>query len=144
CTGGNCQRRVDYLQAAMHLLLDDLQEMVGNWQADGAARRQLLGAGASNALSTMLTGIGSLSYGELAGERMKLGLILHDPEEEHDCFSDNTHQSHYYDQVGMQNAYLGRYARTDGSVLQGPSLSDVVKARDAALDTEMRARMDAS
>ena len=45
----------------------------------------------------MLTGLGSLSYGELAGERIKLGLMLHDPEEEHDCFSDNTHNSHYYD-----------------------------------------------
>src|SRR5690606_6997558 len=143
CTGGNCQRRVDYLKAAMSLLLDDLQEMVGNWQQDGAARRELLGAGANGALSNMLTGIGSLSYGELAGERMKLGLILHDPEEEHDCFSDNTHQSHYYDQVGMQNVYLGRYVRADGSVLQGPSLSDLVKARDAALDAEMRARLDA-
>jgi uncharacterized iron-regulated protein len=38
--------------------------------------------------------MGSLSYGELAGERMKLGLLLHDPEEEHDCFSDNTYNSH--------------------------------------------------
>src|SRR5690606_40219415 len=98
----------------------------------------------NGALAAMLTGIGSLSYGELAGERMKLGLILHDPEEEHDCFSDNTHQAHYYDQVGMRNVYLGRYQRTDGSVLQGPSLSDLVKARDAALDTEMRGRLDAT
>jgi putative iron-regulated protein len=144
CTGGNCQRRVDYLRVATGLLVDDLQEMVGNWQPEGAARRQLLGAGASGALSAMLIGIGSLSYGELAGERMKLGLILHDPEEEHDCFSDNTHQSHYYDQVGMRNVYLGRYARPDGSVLQGPSLSDLMRARDPALDAEMRARLDAS
>ena len=28
---------------------------------------------------------------------MKLGLLLHDPEEEHDCFSDNTHNAHFYD-----------------------------------------------
>ena len=27
---------------------------------------------------------------------MKLGLMLHDPEEEHDCFSDNTHNSHFF------------------------------------------------
>src|SRR5690606_15478456 len=89
CTGGNCQRRIDYLQAAMTLLVQDLEEMIGHWQAGGDARRQLLAGGANGALSAMLTGIGSLSYGELAGERMKLGLILHDPEEEHDCFSDN-------------------------------------------------------
>jgi putative iron-regulated protein len=92
----------------------------------------------------MLTGIGSLSYGELAGERMKLGLILHDPEEEHDCFSDNTHQSHYYDQIGMRNVYLGHYRRTDGTELTGPSLSDLVKRINPALDEEMRTRLDAS
>ena len=35
------------------------------------------------------------------GRADKLGLLLHDPEEEHDCFSDNTHNSHYYDEIGM-------------------------------------------
>jgi putative iron-regulated protein len=144
CTGGNCQRRIDYLKAATALLVSDLEEMVANWREDGAARRALLADGPEAALAAMLTGMGSLSYGELAGERMKLGLILHDPEEEQDCFSDNTHQSHYYDQVGIRNVYLGRYQRSDGSVLEGPSLSDLVKARDAALDAEMRARLDAS
>ena len=53
--------------------------------------------------------MGSLSYGELAGQRMKLGLMLNDPEEEHDCFSDNTHQSHYYDVLGIRNVYTGSY-----------------------------------
>ena len=75
--------------------------MVADWKAGGAARRSLQAKGADGGLSTILTGLGSLSYGELAGERIKLGLILHDPEEEHDCFSDNTHNSHYYDEVGM-------------------------------------------
>ena len=58
-------------------------------------------------LTAILTGMGSLSYGELAGERMKLGLLLHDPEEEHDCFSDNTFNSHYYDMVGIMTGYTG-------------------------------------
>ncbi len=144
CTGGNCQRRIDFLKAASMLLLDDLREMVGNWQPDGTARAALTAEGASSGLSAMLTGLGSLSYGELAGERMKLGLMLHDPEEEHDCFADNTHNSHYYDQVGMRNVYLGSYARVDGKVVQGPSLSDLVRAKNPALDTEMRARLDAT
>ncbi len=144
CTGGNCQRRVDYLKAATSLLVSDLEEMTANWREDGAARREVFANGATGALSVMLTGMGSLSYGELAGERMKLGLILHDPEEEHDCFSDNTHESHYYDQVGIRNVYLGRYQRPDGRVLEGPSLSDLVKARDAALDAEVRARLEES
>ena len=89
--------------------------MVANWKDGGAARKELAGKGPDGALSTILTGLGSLSYGELAGERMKLGLMLHDPEEEHDCFSDNTHNSHYYDEVGMAAIWNGNYTRTDGS-----------------------------
>ena len=42
----------------------------------------------------ILTGMGSLSYGEQAGERMRLGHMLNDPEEEQDCFSDHTHVDH--------------------------------------------------
>lgn len=75
---------------------------------------------------------------------MKLGLILHDPEEEHDCFSDNTHNSHYYDALGIQNVYHGTYKRVDGSVVKGASLSDLVKARDAKADTELTAKLAAT
>jgi len=131
CTNGNCDRRAAYLKVATDLLIADLEEMVGNWQADGSARKQLADKGDEGGLATILTGIGSLSYGELAGERMKLGLILHDPEEEHDCFSDNTADSHYYDQAGMVAAWQGKYTRTDGSVVEGPSIRDIAAAKNA-------------
>ena len=134
-TEANAARRAQYLDAATDLLVADLEEMVGNWQPGGAARAAL----AETGLATILTGMGSLSYGELAGERMKLGLLLHDPEEEHDCFSDNTYNSHLFDAIGVQNVYLGRYTRVDGSVVEGPSLSDLIAARDAGLDAEIRA-----
>src|SRR3546814_9527831 len=77
--------------------------MVGNGRADGQARLAVQEDPKAD-LAAMLTGLGSLSYGELAGERIKLGLMLHDPEEEHDCFSDNTHNSHFYNQVGMMRS----------------------------------------
>jgi putative iron-regulated protein len=80
CTGGNCDRRIQYLNAASDLLVADLEEMVGNWKADGAARKALVDGDPKAGLTAILTGLGSLSYGELAGERMKLGLLLHDPE----------------------------------------------------------------
>jgi putative iron-regulated protein len=75
---------------------------------------------------------------------MKLGLMLHDPEEEHDCFSDNTHNSHYYNVVGMRAVYLGRYEGVDGKVTEGRSLSDLVRAADPAVDEAMRADLDRS
>ena len=142
CTGGNCDRRGAYLAAATDLLVSDLRDMVTNWQPDGPARAALTAEGDQKGLAMMLTGFGSLSYGELAGERIKLGLMLHDPEEEHDCFSDNTHNSHYYDVVGMSAVYLGRYAASDGKISEGPSLSDLVRAADPAVDDEMRAALD--
>jgi len=131
CTNGNCDRRAAFLKAATDLLVADLEEMAANWKADGEARKQLATKGDEGGLATILTGIGSLSYGELAGERMKLGLILHDPEEEHDCFSDNTANSHYYDQAGMVAAWQGKYTRTDGSVVEGPSIRELAAAKNA-------------
>ncbi|MFK8251597.1 imelysin family protein [Ancylobacter terrae] len=129
CTGGNCERRAAYLKAATDLLVSDLQEMATAWGAKGKARKALLAKKDNAGLGVILTGLGSLSYGELAGERTKLGLILHDPEEEHDCFSDNTHNSHYYDEAGMTAIYYGKYTRVDGSVVEGPSVAALASAK---------------
>lgn len=144
CTNGNCERRAAYLKVAADLLVADLEEMVANWADDGAARAQVMEAGDKGGLAMILTGMGSLSYGELAGERMKLGLLLHDPEEEHDCFSDNTHWSHYYDALGVKNVYQGRYVRIDGTVVEGPSVSDLVAATDADLDKSLSDALDST
>ncbi len=155
CTNGNCDRRGAYLKVAADLLVADLEEMVANWAEGGAARAAVMDPGGKAGLSMILTGMGSLSYGELAGERMKLGLLLNDPEEEHDCFADNTHWSHYYDALGVQNVYTGRYVRIDGTVVEGPSVSDLVAAADTGLDkaltsaladtmTKMTAMVDAA
>ncbi|AMY03344.1 imelysin family protein [Mesorhizobium ciceri] len=144
CTGGNCDRRAEYLKSASDLLVSDIQEMVGNWKEDGAARKALVDGEPNTAISTIFTGMGSLSYGELAGERMKLGLLLHDPEEEHDCFSDNTYNSHLYDAIGIRAAYHASYTRLDGTVVSGPSVADMVKAADPAIDKELSDKLDVS
>ncbi|MFN0218514.1 MAG: imelysin family protein [Hyphomicrobium sp.] len=132
CTGDHCDRRRAYLKAASQLLIDDLTDMTKNWAPGGAARKALTKQKDNAQLAAILTGLGSLSYGELAGERMKLGVLLHDPEEEHDCFSDNTHNSHYHDQVGMMNIWNGRY---EGSkAISGASIAALARAKspDAA------------
>ena len=144
CSWGNCDRRSAYLKAVTDLLLEDLAWMTAQWAPGGDAREGLVGGEAKKGLAAMFTGMGSLSYGELAGERMKLGLLLHDPEEEHDCFSDNTHYSHYYDALGVRNVYLGEYRRIDGSAVTGPNLSDLVTAASADIDADLRARLDAT
>ena len=142
CTGGNCARRAAYLMTVTELLIDDLKDMVAAWAPGGTARKALAAKGPKGGLANIVIGMGSLSYGELAGERMKLGLMLHDPEEEHDCFSDNTHYSHYYDAMGIRNVYLGEYRRVDGRIVKGPSLSNLVAEYNAEADARLRALLD--
>ncbi|WP_353861559.1 imelysin family protein [Azospirillum formosense] len=144
CTNGHCDRRAQFLTVATQMLVEDLEEMAKAWGAKGKARASIAKAKESEGVARILTGLGSLSYGELAGERMKLGLMLHDPEEEHDCFSDNTHNSHYYDQVGMVNVYNGRYTRVDGKVVTGPSLSQYVAATAPEADAKVKEAMTAT
>ncbi|MFV0296045.1 MAG: imelysin family protein [Hyphomicrobiaceae bacterium] len=138
CSHGNCERRATYLKVATNLLVKDLAWIVAQWQPDGAASRHIQSLPPAEAVVAIFSGLASLSYGELAGERTKLALLLHDPEEEHDCFSDNTHNSHYYDALGIENVYLGRLKRADGTILQGPSVSDLVRARAKATDDDVR------
>ena len=144
CSWGNCDRRAAYLMAAADLIVDDLEWMVAQWAPGGKAREGLVKGDPDKGLVAIVTGMGSLSYGELAGERMKLGLLLHDPEEEHDCFSDNTHASHYYDALGIRNIYLGVYKRIDGSTVKGPGLTALVAAAAPAVDKDLRGQLNAT
>ncbi|WP_339846329.1 imelysin family protein [uncultured Halopseudomonas sp.] len=144
CTNGNCDRRGEYLNAVTDLLVNDLEWMVAQWAPDesGNHRQDLLALQPQEVFQKMLFGMGSLSLGELAGERMKVALEANSYEDEHDCFSDNTHNSHFYNAKGVQNVYLGTYSTTDGKTVSGPSLSDLMKERNQALDQELRADLD--
>lgn len=145
CTGGHCTRRGQYLKAAVDLLVSDLDWMRQQWaEGQDNYRNSLLMEPAEQGLRKMLYGMGSLSLGELAGERIKVALEANSTEDEHDCFSDNTHYSHYYDAKGIQNVYLGQYRRVDGSLVSGASLSDLVAAQNASLDLQVRQRFDAT
>lgn len=140
-TGGHNERRRTYLKAATDLLVSDLDEMVEQWKdgVEGNYRSELVADSAENGLRKMLFGMGSLSLGELAGERMKVALEANSTEDEHDCFSDNTHNSHFYNGKGIRNVYLGEYKKVDGTTLTGPSLSELVAKADAQADATLKA-----
>jgi putative iron-regulated protein len=144
CTHDNCARRAAYLKAASDLLVTDLAEMTADWHTGGKARAELLAKGNDGALAEILTGLGSLTFGEMAGERMKLGLMLHDPEEQQDCFSNNTHNSHYYDEIGIGDVWRGRYVRLDGSAVEGASLRDYALAVDPVAARRLDGEIDAA
>jgi putative iron-regulated protein len=74
-----------------------------------------------------------LSGFETGGERLQAALDSGDQEDEHSCFSDNTHRDMIQDIQGVANVYNGTY----GSV-SGVSIQDVV----AELDSELAERLN--
>ncbi|WP_156684013.1 imelysin family protein [Vibrio sp. UCD-FRSSP16_30] len=146
CTNGHCDRRGEYLQATADLLVSDLEWMEKQWSADvkDNYRQTLLAEPSDNGLRRMLFGMGSLSLGELAGERMKVALEAGSTEDEHDCFSDNTHNSHFYNELGIYNVYTGTYTRTDGSKVTGPSIAHLVAQKDEQSAKQIQQQFDAT
>ena len=130
----NADRRRQYLNVVTELLVDDLGTLVKAW-APGAKNnyRAKFEKGGNESLRKMFVAMGSLSRGELAGERLEVALASQDQEDEHSCFSDNTHRDAVTNAKGIENTWLGRYVRADGSTVQGPALRDLVAAKDAAL-----------
>jgi putative iron-regulated protein len=139
-TAMNQERRGQYLALAAELLVQDLTAVRDAWapgQSNYAASFQA--EAPAEAVRRMLQGMGSLSGAELAGERMTTALDNRDQEDEHSCFSDNTHRDLYLNALAVENVYLGRFGTMDG-----PGLDDLVAARDAALDTRMKAELTAA
>jgi len=145
-TGGNNERRRTYLREVTKLLVHDLIWMSEQWQANvkDNYRAKLESESVEDGLRKIFFGMGSLSLGELAGERMKVALEAHSTEDEHDCFSDNTHNSHFYNGLGIRNVYLGEYKTVDGRTISGVSLSSLVGKVDADTDKALKEALDAS
>lgn len=130
----NADRRRQYLKVITDLLVDDLNGLVKEWTPGRKFNyRAQFEKGGLESLRMMFVGLGSLSRGELAGERMEVALNSQDQEDEHSCFSDNTHRDVVNNALGIENVWLGRYKRADGSSVQGPSMKDLVAAKEAAL-----------
>lgn len=129
----NADRRRQYLLAVSELLVDDLRQLVKAWAPGAANYRARFETEGLEAVRKIVVGIGSLSRGELAGERLEVAMNTQDQEDEHSCFSDNTHRDVVLNAIGIENVWLGRYARRDGSVLQGASLQGLVAAANPAI-----------
>ncbi|WP_157595829.1 imelysin family protein [Plesiocystis pacifica] len=136
-TAMNQDRRAAYLQAAVTLLIEDLEGLETAWA--GSYRDSFVGEAPEEIVRRILLGMGSLSGAELAGERMEVALETQEQEDEHSCFSDNTHRDVVTNALGIQNVYLGRYGALDGQ-----SVYDLVAARDADLADRLRDEIAAS
>jgi putative iron-regulated protein len=154
CTSGEqgaqdvtCERRGQFLMAATDLLIDDLQNVVNAWTPNIGFHyiEYTKAENAEKSLASMLESMGRLSFGELAGERMSIAVRTDSQEDEHSCFSDNTHRDIWLNAKGIQNHFLGSYTKANGETLEGASIHDllVVKGHHE-LANELRAAFEAT
>lgn len=146
CTSGpdaapseHCQRRRRLLQAMTEHLYTQLGDMALNWAGNSPASYGLhiVSGDVDEGLRRMLYSLIRLAGDEMAGERMQVALLTHAPEEEQDCFSDDSHQSAYHNAVGIQNIYFGRFQKAgyrEGEAYAAPlSLAALARQVDAPL-----------
>ncbi len=136
-------RRGQYLKAASTLLLSDLESVAAQWRESKEPnyRTAFVTGDVYTGLKRMFTGIAALSEVEMAGERMNVPLLSSDQEEEQSCFSDATADELRANAAGIEQVYFAKYQRPDGSTVSGPSLADLVKAKDARAADEIQARI---
>ncbi|MET0155116.1 MAG: imelysin family protein [Rickettsiales bacterium] len=131
-TAQNARRR-DYVKIAAELLVDDLGSLTDAWEPKkGDYAKEFLAQDPKKSLGDMLTGVATLSGFELASERIATALDSGDQEDEHSCFSDNTHNDFIANVKGISNVYFGRYKEEKGA-----SLHALLKETDEKLATHI-------
>ena len=133
----NADRRLAYLQAASQKVVNDLEVIASAWQKEikgnaglyqAALKGQLTGENASkninsnDALKQIIAGMGVFVKSELANERIAVAVLTPSEEDEHSCFSDNTHRDIATNYIGFKNILTATY---DGKKF-GKSLLDSV------------------
>ena len=133
-TSQNSDRRGMYLATTSDLLLIHLQGLVDAWAPgqSGNYRAKFMAMDADDSLNNIITGIGELSRGELAGERMTVAYEERSQEDEHSCFSDNTVADIIGNARGIKMVYTGDYG-----VVAGPGVMDLVAAVNNDLATSL-------
>ena len=139
----NADRRRAYLQIVTDLLVTDLQALTQAW-APGAQNYRSQFVSEPSSLNKLISGLGALSRAELAGERMEVALDSQSQEDEHSCFSDNTHRDIVANALGIRNVWRGEFLRADGGVLKGPSLHTLVATQNPELADQLNTQMNAS
>lgn len=138
----NAARRATYLTTASELLVGHLNDLVAAWapDRDDNYRAEFLALAPDAAMTNIITGIGELSRGELAGERMNVAYVNRSQEDEHSCFSDNTTADIVNNARGIQMVLLAEYP---GGV-EGTSVLDAIRDEDEDLAGTLEAQVAAS
>lgn len=121
-------RRRAYLVATSTLLLEHVNWLAEQWSENGEGRKSFMAK--DDPGGAILTGIATLAGFELSSERIATALDSGDPEDEHSCFSDQTHNDVKANFNGIKNVYLGK--GQNGKSFK-PSISEFVMENDIKL-----------
>ncbi|HKY16825.1 MAG TPA: imelysin family protein, partial [Microthrixaceae bacterium] len=140
-TSPSAERRGEYLKVVTDLLVADLEGLVAAWDPDAGDNyyAEFVEEDTDESLTQIITGIGELSRGELAGERMTVAYEERSQEDEHSCFSDNTTADLQANQNGIIAVWTGSYPN-----LAGPGVEELVADVDEELAAKTTADMEAS
>lgn len=137
------KRRLDYLNAVAVKMVDDLAVVSSAWEDKvsgnkGLYRAALLGQltgeqaykniEPANSLKQIFAAVGVFSKSELANERIAVAVLTPSEEDEHSCFSDNTHRDIALNYQGIKNVLLGEYK---GKKV-GPAFIDNLSSKEQA------------
>ncbi len=134
------ERRALYLVTCGDLLALHHSQLTQAWAAEADNYRAEWEAGPEDtAVRGALTGMLVLSGFEMAGERLAVAYETRDQEEEHSCFSDNTHRDFIANQQGIMAVYHGQ---AGGGV--GPGLRAIAHRLLPELADQLDERLEAT
>ena len=132
----NAPRRIEFLKAAAEKIVIDLQTVSSAWSENGLYKKAFLGKltgdniskniSSKEALKQVIAGMGVFIKSELANERIAVAVLTPSEEDEHSCFSDNTHRDIATNYLGFKNiltsTYMGK--KYGASMLDAVSMED--------------------
>lgn len=142
-TATNADRRKQYLNVVTQLLINDLQELVTTWNTGGAYATVFASLDEDVALRQLINGAFFIAGDELSSERIIApvdsvdGINGTGQEDEHSCFSDNTHRDIFANTKGVYNVIFGEF----GSIT-GASFYDLVKQVDETQAQKLKEAAD--
>ena len=135
-TADFAERRGEYLSVVTDLLVADLKDLNDTWVVGGSYRTTFEDLDEDTALTNILNGIGFISNGEVAAERLDPA-IDEGQENEHSCFSDNTTQDMWANVTGLNNVIVGSYITEAGTTVSGTSLIEIVSEANVETATNL-------
>eukprot|EP00768_Dysnectes_brevis_P000871 gnl/Dysnectes_brevis/11_a15_13465.p2 GENE.gnl/Dysnectes_brevis/11_a15_13465~~gnl/Dysnectes_brevis/11_a15_13465.p2 ORF type:complete len:442 (-),score=-99.86 gnl/Dysnectes_brevis/11_a15_13465:1913-3238(-) len=151
-TDKNKDRRKAYLNASAQKVVNDLTVIANAWAKDDSTnyRAALLGKNSDvnknisnkDAKKDIFAGMGVFIKSELANERIAVAVLTPSEEDEHSCFSDNTHRDIQTNYQGFKNILMGTYNGQDFGVAPIDALDEKSKNEILSLMAKIETKIE--